>query len=67
MYCAIMHAWVKLYGPHAETTPLAPTGLAFARWQVETDAYLYAGGGRKCDKLSNFSKSFAKVFEGWFL
>ena len=51
----IMHAWVKLYGPHAESTPLAllcvPAGLAFAgwqtRWQVETDEHICAGGGRK--------------------
>jgi len=25
-----MHAWVKFYGPHIESTPLAPTGLALA-------------------------------------
>jgi len=67
MYCEIIHAWVKLYG-HA-TCAVVLAGLAFVRWQtrwqVEANAHICTDGGGN-DKLSNFSKSFAKLLNGWF-
>ena len=51
------------------TCAVVLAGLAFVRWQtrwqVEANAHICTDGGGN-DKLSNFSKSFAKLLNGWF-